>query len=142
MNNKVKTLFLMFPFLGLFGWLMYCVNFVQTAQEVRLPIQGYDPRNLLSGHYIQFQIKWDEADCFQADWQGVCPVEEFSGIDRFYVPEDKAKKMERQIDDPHLKAEVLFAYQKGKRPIAKDLIFKERPPVLFYGALKGSVIDR
>lgn len=120
MNNKITNIFLLIPFVLICAWGMYYAHFVKNNADVILPIQGYDPRNLLSGHYIQFQINWDKADCFQLNWNGVCPKRDFAGIDRYYIPEDKAQQLERLINSDS-DAEILFAYKKGMRPIAKDL---------------------
>ena len=35
--------------------------FLRRAQELSLPIQGYDPRDLLHGHYIQFRLALEPA---------------------------------------------------------------------------------
>ena len=148
MNNKIVGILLALPFVLVCSWAMYYANFVSHAEDVTLPIRGYDPRNILSGHYIQFQIDWDIANCHQSDWNGICPRNEFKGINRYYVPENKAKSIERAINrtnqgvglvyfpvGEHVNsdlamlsqtsraaAEIVFAYKKGKRPIAKDLL--------------------
>ena len=50
--------------------------------EVTVRIAGYDPRDLLSGHYIAYTIDWENTDCGQFE-NGICPKEAFyeSGID-------------------------------------------------------------
>ena len=120
--NKFKTFLLLLPFIGMCCWVMYYAHFVKTAQEVVLPITGYDPRNLLSGHYIQFQINWSAANCRQAYWDGTCPRGDFAGINRYYVPEDRASILERVINNADLATEILFAYRPGARPVAKELL--------------------
>ena len=124
--TKLKIIFLLLPFIGLFGFVVYYANFVENAASVTLPIQGYDPRNLLSGHYIQFSIDWKKADCQQANWNGSCPQSSFRGVNRFYVPEDKAKLLERLINQRDISAQVVFAYKKGKKAIVKDLLIDGR----------------
>jgi len=121
MNKQLSAVLLLCPFLVLAGWSMYYLSFTKKAPEVVLPIRGYDPRNLLSGHYIQFQIDWASADCHQADWNGVCPRTDFKGVDRYYVPEDEALPLERKINAGY-PAKIVFSYEKGHRPIAKRLI--------------------
>ena len=125
--NKLKTFFLLLPFVGMCCWVMYYANFVKNASEVVLPVTGYDPRNLLSGHYIEFQIDWDKANCNQYDWKGTCPKADFFGINRFYVPENKAHELESLINNNQHKTEVLFAYKHGVRPIAKELLIDGLP---------------
>ena len=125
--NKIKTFILLIPFIGLCCWGMYYAHFVKNATEVVLPITGYDPRNLLSGHYIEFRIDWAKANCRQADWNGACPKGDFSGVSRFYVPENKAHELERLINNHQYNTEILFAYQAGKRPVAKELLIDGKP---------------
>lgn len=122
--NKLKTLFLLIPFIGLCSWAMYYVHFVRNAPEVTLPITGYDPRNLLSGHYIEFRIDWSRANCQQADWNGLCPRNDFSGVNRYYVPESKAHELERFVNSTSFNTEIVFAYKKGFKPVVKDLLIE------------------
>ena len=91
-------------------------------QEIVLPIQGYDPRDLLAGHYLSYQIKWDEADCAQFE-DGVCPVETFPKEMRFYVPEHQAARLERILlqKDPMIIFQIVFAYKPHTMPIAKEM---------------------
>ena len=121
MNKQILALMLLTPFVVLVVWSLYYLSFTRQATEVVLPIRGYDPRNLLSGHYIQFQIDWSSADCQQADWNGVCPKSEFKGVDRYYVSETEANRLERRINSG-VPSNIVFAYHKGRRPVAKDLI--------------------
>jgi hypothetical protein len=52
-----KFLFsLLFPILLLLGWVIRLEYQTQTGQEVRIRIKGYDPRDLLSGHFIRYQL--------------------------------------------------------------------------------------
>ena len=120
--NKIKTFILLIPFIVLCCWVMYYAHFVKSATEVVLPITGYDPRNLLSGHYIEFQIDWARANCHQAGWHGTCPKSDFKGINRYYVPEVRAHDLERFINNSQYDTEIVFAYKKGSRPIVKELL--------------------
>lgn len=31
----------------------------RSGERIKLPVEGYDPRDLLSGHYVRFQLKAD-----------------------------------------------------------------------------------
>lgn len=44
------------------------------GQEVRLAMAGYDPRSLLSGHYVQFQLRHDLAPTVR------CPTQSDAGV--------------------------------------------------------------
>ena len=125
--NKLKIFFLLFPFICASTWAMYYSFFVMNASQVVLPITGYDPRSFLAGHNIEYRIDWANADCNQLDWKGHCPKSDFFGINRFYVPGDKAKRLESLINSNLISAEVVFAYKKGYRPIAKELLLNSLP---------------
>ena len=48
------------PFLAMFYMIATNEINYQKHIEYRLPITGYDPRNLLTGHYITFRYNWPE----------------------------------------------------------------------------------
>jgi len=62
--RKKTFLCLIFPVmcLGLLvGWKIFTRS---QAKVFRFPIEGYDPRDLLSGHYLRFQVKYPMSeDC-------------------------------------------------------------------------------
>ena len=123
-NHLIYWLFL--PFFGIALWLGYFALFIEGSAEVRLPITGYDPRNLLSGHYVAYRIDWAKADCFQADWQGKCPVDKFKTSYRFYVPERTASSIERAINKADVQTEIVFSYRKSGTAVARDLLIDGR----------------
>jgi uncharacterized membrane-anchored protein len=46
---------LLLPIMALaYSWIATC-RLAQQGQEWLIPIRGYDPRDLLRGHYIQYQ---------------------------------------------------------------------------------------
>ncbi len=124
MKNNAFILLLL-PVVGIGAWVLYLASFTQSAEIITLPVRGYDPRNLLSGHYIQYQIDWERADCNQSNWKGVCPRNAFAGVDRFYVSENRAYALERQINAADVRAEIVFAYRSGHRPIARELVVNQ-----------------
>lgn len=123
MNNKITTILLFIPFLAVTLWATYYLRFIEQNMEVTLPITGYDPRNLLSGHYIRYQIDWKNANC--AQFKADCPVHEFAPSDRYYVPEDKARQLEHALNNRNVS--IVFAYRKGSKPIAKFLLIDGKP---------------
>jgi GDYXXLXY protein len=46
------------PLLGLGGLWMQSDRTYHTGTEWEVPIQGYDPRDYLRGHYVEFQYDW------------------------------------------------------------------------------------
>lgn len=85
----------------------------------------------MAGRYISYEIDWEETDCNQFD-NNKCPdpklfcPEEFWGNEcRFYIPEDKADKLDRLFRERNttdIRFEVIYAYNTGHTPIAKKLL--------------------
>lgn len=130
MKNKLLAVVLAIPFCCLLGWVGVLSYQRTTGQEVKVAVMGYDPRDLLSGHYIQYQIDWDKTDCSQFE-NAVCPTQEFCHQARwgrqcrFYVPEKNARALDRLFakrDTTNTVFEVVYSYTKGKEPIAKQLL--------------------
>ena len=92
----------------------------QKGREVVVRLQGYDPRDLLSGHYISYRIDWNKTDCAQFE-NGVCPRAAFRHTGRFYVPESKAAALDKAIRDVNNTAEMVFSYRRGIKPYALKL---------------------
>lgn len=93
----------------------------RQGQEVVVQLQGYDPRDLLSGHYILYQIDWDKTDCAQFE-NSVCPWAAFGWSGRFYVPESKAQALDAALRDMSNTVEMVFSYKQGIKPYALKLL--------------------
>lgn len=119
--KTIKIVVLFLPLLLLACWIMYMQNQVTTGRPVELPITGYDPRNLLSGHYLAYTIDWDRADCSQFE-KGICPRRAFSRAVRFYVPENYASALDARLRQNNGRFSVIYSYHKNRRPIAKQLL--------------------
>ncbi len=50
------------PFVGLGALWVYSDYVSRQGEEWDVPIQGYDPRDLLRGHYVEFTYDWPELD--------------------------------------------------------------------------------
>lgn len=122
MKKVFLIIALFFPLVVLIGWTGWLGTTRGLRQEVVLPIQGYDPRDLLSGHYLSYQIDWKRANCAQFE-AGICPTDDFPKEMRFYVPEHQAKRLEQLIfqNDPMTVFEIVFAYNPYAQPIAKQM---------------------
>lgn len=101
------------------GWIAHNEVKRRGGVEVRLPVEGYDPRDLLSGHYVRFRLKAERqakdlglqdetAFCLKENDHGLhdvyggrrvykdCPL--FLSdlkIDRFYVDEARQNEVVR-----------------------------------------------
>ena len=113
-----------------------------------LPITGYDPRDLLSGHYLRYSIDYGVQEICHEDAsnkagyvclnpkrftyslpgdycslfiKGSCDGSQFNaGIERYYVPEKDAKRLEKLIHS-HKASVTLSVLRNGKAQV-KDLL--------------------
>ncbi len=94
------------------------------GKEVQLRITGYDPRDLLAGHYLTYTVEYDVKNicanvkgkapgyiCLEPKRfhlkkpaacklfiKGICNRNRFEGgIERFYVPESEAKRLDKDV---------------------------------------------
>lgn len=105
--------------------------------EVTVRIAGYDPRDLLSGHYIAYTIDWQQTDCKQFEG-AVCPEQEFYRAAangswgrqyRFYIPEQYAGVLDHTFRQSSTNGdifEVVYGYAPGFTPRAKKLLINGR----------------
>ena len=80
----------------------------------------YDPRDLLSGHYLQLKLNWQKTDCLQFE-DRKCPKDRFAPVYRFYIPEQEAQNLEKLIRNPDTKTELIFTYPEKREPKIKEL---------------------
>ena len=129
MKKKLWIAALILPWACLLIWTLSLTVQRSRGTDVTVRVMGYDPRDLLSGRYIAYEIDWDRTDCTQFP-QAVCPEKEFCKEARwgrqcrFYVPEKQANQLDalfRKRDAQMLVFEVIYAYQPGHTPIAKQL---------------------
>ena len=130
MNKRVLITLFFIPLLMLATWAEWLYMQRATGVDVKVAVTGYDPRDLLSGHYIQYTIDWERTDCSQFA-NGVCPKDEFckdfrwGRQCRFYIPETNADELNRmfwQRNTTDMVFEVIYSYHKGRKPIAKQLL--------------------
>jgi len=122
-SNKKYLVAFFLPVLSLIVLTAYKQIQIGRGTEVILSIQGYDPRDLLSGHYLTFSVNYDlpnlcqnnskaekyvclsprfESDIRPEDCKlyirGQCRGWRFvAGVERFYVPENEALILEKLV---------------------------------------------
>lgn len=140
MNKKIFLTLISIPFLVLAVWTGYMGYQSLYMPEVTIKIQGYDPRSILSGHYIAYRIDWDGTDCKQFP-ENICPQKDFDkatfdfygyshGRHRFYIPQKDAPKLDNLFLSANKNGdvfEVVYSYKKGFKPIAKRLLINGKP---------------
>lgn len=148
MESSRRTLIaLAIPILALAALAAEKSHRVHSGERFVFPISGYDPRDLLSGNYLQFTVDYGaEHVCERSDRStsdstpaSIClaPAREFSwqpfgagepraggscrrwitgncrygrfqaGVEKFYVPQEKAQALEKRIRSK--KAQVVVA---------------------------------
>ena len=146
-TRKSILIALCLPIIALTGLALYSHYVWVSGNTVTLLIAGYDSRDLLAGHYLAYKVDYgvedicgDSSDnedryiCLDQKTfsnlrpkqcvrfiRGVCKKGQFkAGIEKFYVPEDKAKHLEQQIasKEGHI---VLSLMPSGQAQV-KDLL--------------------
>lgn len=135
-KKNLNIVLLIVPTLVLMAWALMLSIELHSGQEVTVRIKGYDPRSLLSGHYISYDIDWEKTDCSQFE-KSVCPKEDFElllnsqtafyvGLGgkhyRFYISEKDAQFLDREIRKTDNVAEIVYSYRAGKKPYALRLL--------------------
>ncbi len=132
MSRKLLIILLLVPYVALMLWVAFLGFQDKSGRQVVVAVNGYDPRDLLSGRYVEYTIDWERTDCSQFE-DGICPKEEFCEEShrrivrtcRFYVNEKKADRLQKLLwsfNQKDLAFEVVYSYKKGFKPIAKQLL--------------------
>ena len=138
MKNKVLLFILLIPVICLFIWNCFLWYDKDSGREITVTITGYDPRDLLSGHYIRYIIDWEKTDITQFENKSFTKQEFVDSLNktsyRFYVSEKHAKYLDKLLteswdvkEEDKKKIEVIYSYKKGKHPIAKKLLVDGQP---------------
>lgn len=56
MNKAALLLFI--PVMILLGWVISVQTAVSTGTQIVMPVQGFDPRDILAGHYLQVSVDY------------------------------------------------------------------------------------
>lgn len=142
---------LVFPIIALIALTAHKRYTLTSGSEIILPISGFDPINILSGHYLIYQIDYGveglcpskspkqvgyvclEPKIFSDTLpqgcskliRGVCNYGRFeAGIEKYYVPEDKAKDLEEQVRLK--KASIVLSVTSDGQAQVKDLLINNQ----------------
>ena len=151
-NKRILLLALAFPILALVSLTIYKKNILSTGVEVTFPITGYDPRDLLSGHYLIYRINYGIEDLCPSNTErltayvciepkkfsylspdgcskfirGVCNGNRFeAGVEKFFVPEDKAAQLDLDIRSGS--ASIVLSVTPDGRAQVKNLLINGLP---------------
>jgi len=152
-NKKNLIVALIVPILSLIALTSYKKYILAVGYEIILPISGYDPRDLLSGHYITYRIEYGISEICSNQYEsriayvclepnksvnfsvplsctkmieGECNYGQFkAGIEKYFAPEDKAKYLESQIRSKS--ASIVLSVTRNGRAQVKDLLLDGQP---------------
>lgn len=128
----------------------------EAGETFKFPIQGFDPRDMLSGHYLFYEVDYgvlSENGCPASDitavlclrpekrvypaderpstcevyMQGECDASAVftAGLDRFYIPQEYAAKLEADIAQK--KGEIEVSIDKRGNAALLDLLIDGKP---------------
>lgn len=109
----------LFPIIILLFWVAGLQSDISRSEKVIIAVEGYDPRSLISGHYLLLRPVWNKTDCGQFPDQQ-CPTEVFEKVYRFYLPEEDAQELERLIQKQQPPMQLEFAFRLPE-PLVREL---------------------
>ena len=153
-SKRIVLVSLFLPIICLAGLAIQKGTIRQTGREITLKITGYDPRDLLSGHYLIYNIDYQSSDLCATGMQGgrsvyVCPEQGtlyfdspprgctifiagrcegrrfIAGVERFYIPQEHARPLEKLVINKRGSV-VLSVSAQGKAQV-KELLIEGQP---------------
>jgi len=122
MKKYLSLLILLFPTLFMIGWITVLTNRVAESEVVEVPITGYDPRSLLTGHYLRYDIDSRVFKSIQADYPE-CKLPK-PRERRYNIPEKQAEQLDALFRSNRYHFSILFSCQAGHKAIATDLLIE------------------
>jgi uncharacterized membrane-anchored protein len=154
-SAHLKKVALALPVLVLVGFTLYNSQKLSVGVERTFAVEGFDPRDLLKGHYVTFQVVWDSADncgdvgssrvvfcvdqkTFAADHRlisgcdlyirGECVYGRFkseSDLEKFFIPAERGPQLDRLLRDK--RASVSLVIQRSGSAQIKELFIDGKP---------------
>lgn len=155
MKQRWLAVALTLPILALAGTVLMKSMQRASGEEVTLPITGFDPRDLLSGHYLTYRIDYGVADACPArdvpasvclrpyraiqaakplpadcslHLRGYCDSQghfQVASISRFYIPEQYASVLDAKVRDQQ--GELVIAVDRHGQAVIRDLLIAGKP---------------
>jgi len=122
MKKYFVLLVLLFPAFFFMAWIGVLVNRVDQAQLVEVPITGYDPRDILRGHYLRYRI--DSRSFYRSDYPD-CQLPTGSN-NRYFIPEKESAQLDSLFRQNQHRFSIVFSCRKGHKAIAKELLIDGR----------------
>jgi len=125
-NRSLLLLALFSPLLVLTIWAAELEIRYIMSPKVLISATGYDPRDLLSGHYLNLRLDWNNTDCTQFEGN-ICDKKNFNKRYRYYLPEKEAKALDKVLARQNLGLLLEFSYTQGREPILRNLFIENLP---------------
>ncbi|MDR1123563.1 MAG: GDYXXLXY domain-containing protein [Elusimicrobiota bacterium] len=149
-NKNAKLFACIFALAVLFSWTGYVAVNSNTGETVEFKITGYDPRDLLSGHYLTYTVDFGVLESrtenrrayLCLDDKTVYPQKPSScalglageyykwnkafnhrGIDRFYIPEEYAQRLDKALRSGKHDAKIKVLITKNGAAYVKEMYF-------------------
>ncbi|MCB1180293.1 MAG: GDYXXLXY domain-containing protein [Leptospiraceae bacterium] len=150
MKKNLFVISILIPILALFFLTIKKAYTVSSGEKFELNIAGFDPIDLLSGHYVTYRVDYGFDPCYPDEVQCIC-VEKNSfttyatecgsfdcknfikgkcikgrfkaNLEKYFIPEDKAEEIDRIVRIG--KSRVRFSLDKQGNAIVEDLILVE-----------------
>ena len=120
MKKYFTLIVLLFPVLFFIGWIGVLMHRTNEALTVEVPITGYDPRSLLPGHYLRYDINSSVLRTIQAHYPE-CQLPK-SRERRYNIPEKQAPQLDALFRSNRHQFSIIFSCQEGHKAIAKELL--------------------
>ncbi|MES2854554.1 MAG: GDYXXLXY domain-containing protein [Bdellovibrionota bacterium] len=134
------------PILALAALTFYKSRIRMVGSEHVFKIVGYDPRDLISGHYVVYGVEYEAGDvcsgksgltylCLDTGesfseepdrscskfLRGTCDTGRFAaGIERFYIPDSEAKRLDRKVREGA--GSIKVSIDSSGNGVVKDLL--------------------
>ena len=122
MQNKSSLLImaLSFPLIALLIWTIALHMQIKDDQSVIIAVEGYDPRDLLRGHYVNLSLYWDATDMTQFQ-NSNCRQADFKKTYRYYLDEKDGPALDKLINQLRPSMSLEFSCPDAGSPHIKAL---------------------
>ena len=134
MRDKLFTCVVLLPLLGIMAFMGQAQYRASTGEVYRARIMGYDPRDLLRGHYLRYRFDFSKQLTSSASLSDYCFVRKGEGrfslstvsssdqesctsrikrshlerAQKYFIPEEHAKALERQLRNQRAEVDLII----------------------------------
>lgn len=143
--RNVKIVLLVAPILLFVFFILQAANNQNKGTAWTVPVSGYDPRDLLRGHYVQFNYDWNWVESEESCIGDHCCLCLNKSGDVYYNPQaslivcDK-KQMEKQCES-HIKGRGYLSFDNQNLFVSKQNINRFYVPENHAKELDSMLID-